>query len=65
MIAPGSTADWIMGATMLGTAIAFAATAHRWMPEEAELAERPVPWHELRELQIDERTARSPVAASR
>jgi len=34
MIMPGSTVDWIMGATMLSAVVAFAAAAHRWMPDE-------------------------------
>jgi hypothetical protein len=65
MITPGSTVDWIMGATMLGMVVAFASAALRWMPDEPQPAERPQPWGELRELQVREHIARSATTASR
>ena len=54
MITPASTVDWIMGATMLGTIVAFAAAAHRWMPEEIEAVAPATQWQDLRHMQVDE-----------
>lgn len=52
MITPGSLADWVTGAGMVGAFAAFAATGYRWMLSDGEPVEASVPSQEFRDFPV-------------